>query len=377
MKIRIIPHSAERSEAVREFNARMRNGGSRWGFYPEPICEWLPPLDAASVWREFHLAVDEDENVRGGYALKPQCWYINGVEHTVTDWQGPFSEGDIDNKFATMGLRMIRDMLKKYPLLFSWGHGGDGTPIVQLLRSMGWTLHPTPVCFYVVHPFRFLRQSTYTRRSRARRLAHDLAAFSGTGWVATKAAHAFQRAKHGGVRRSAGLRADVEAHFGSWADAVWQRCKDQYSALAVRDAQVMNRLLPVDGRWPEATRLRVRRDGLDIGWAAVRTTQLKDDARFGSMLLGSVIDCLASPADARDVISAATTHLRDAGVDLIISNQAHPAWATGFAANGYGVLPNKRYFAMSPSLASTLTPWETVRDGLHITNLDGHGPHSM
>jgi len=377
MKIRIIPHSPERSEAVRAFNERMRSGGSKWGFYPEPTCDWLPQAEDAKVWREFHLAVDDHENVRGGYALKPQRWYINGEEHTVTDWQGPFSEGDIDNQFATMGLRMIRDMLKKQPLLYSWGHGGDGTPIVRLLRSMGWVLHPTPVCIYIVHPYSFFRQCTYTRTTRARRLAHDLAAISGAAWVATKAAHALQLAKHAAGRRSPRLRTEVEASFGPWANKVWERCKNEYSALAVRDADVMNRLLPLDGSWPEATRLRVQRDGVDIGWAAVRATQLKDDARFGSMFLGSVIDCIASPGDAADVIRAATSHLRDAGVDLIISNQAHPAWASGFDANGYFVLPNKRYFAMSPNLVSTLSPWETVRDGLHVTNLDGHGPHTM
>lgn len=377
MKIRIVPHSPERSEAVHAFNLRMRSGGSSWGFYPESTCDWLPPASHARVWREYHLAVDEEECVRGGYALKPQHWHINHEVHTVTDWQGPFSEGDIDNRFATMGLRMIRDMLKKQPLLYSWGHGGDGTPILRMLRSMGWLLHPTPVCIYVMHPFRFLRQSTYTRTTRARRFAHDIAAFSGAGWLAAKVAHTLQSARHRSSSPSSKLRWSVEPTFGSWADAMWAQCRSQYTALAIRDAGLMNRLLPTDGRWPEATRLRVRRGDIDVGWAAVRVTQLRNDARFGSMLLGSVIDCLAPPSDASDVIQAATDYLRRTGVDLVISNQAHPAWISGFAANGYAVLPNKRFFAMCPTLASVLSPWDTIRDGLHLTNLDGHGPHSM
>ena len=35
------------------------------------------------------------------------------------------SLGAIDNGYAALGLRLVRDMLKKAPLLYSWGHGGS------------------------------------------------------------------------------------------------------------------------------------------------------------------------------------------------------------------------------------------------------------
>src|SRR5262245_30034037 len=98
MPIEIVPHKAELSAAVAEFNERMNQGGSKWGFYTDPLPDWIPKLrEDQKVWREYHLAVEDGTIVRGGYALKPQQWLIRGEIQIVTDWQGPFSEGAISN----------------------------------------------------------------------------------------------------------------------------------------------------------------------------------------------------------------------------------------------------------------------------------------
>ena len=86
---------------------------------------------------------------------------------------------------------------------------------------------------------------------------------------------------------------------------------------------------------------------------------------------------LADPADAGEVVFAATRFLRQRGVDIIVSNQAHPGWALGFAQNGYAVLPNKRMFAPSPALRALLEPFDETAKGLHLTNMDGHGPMAL
>ena len=329
------------------------------------------------MWREFHLAVEEDGTVRGGYALKPQPWRIAGREQVVTDWQGPFSEGAINSRFAALGLRMVRDMLKKRPLLYSWGHGGDDEPMVRMLRKMDWLIHPTPACVYIVHPYRFLRRNRYLRTSTARAFGLDALAASGLGWMGIKLLHAFLAAKRRAPVDTRGVQTEVVEEFGPWADALWERCAGDHAAIAIRNADMMNTLLPVTGPWPKATRLRVSRDGADVGWAAVMDTQMKDDARFGSLRVGSIIDCLARPQDATFIVAAATRYLREQGVDMILSNQAHPRWVAGFGANGYAVLAGKRLFAASPALRTALQPWDQVAQGLHLTNLDGHGPHGL
>ncbi len=149
---------------------------------------------------------------------------------------------------------------------------------------------------------------------------------------------------------------------------------DQYQALGYRDARTMNDLVPADGRWPHGIRLRIKRSGQDIGWAVVLDNQLEDDPRFGDLRVGCVADCLALPEDAADVIAAATRFLERRGVDMIGSNQSHPDWIRAFGRAGYLLLENRRFFAVSPGFQEVLAPFEETRRGLHLTNMDGHGP---
>jgi hypothetical protein len=163
------------------------------------------------------------------------------------------------------------------------------------------------------------------------------------------------------------------ADFGGWADTLWERCKKRYVAIAVRDAASMNALAPATG-WPPVTRIKVERSGWVIGWALVMNTRMQSDARFGDLHVGSIVDCLADPADAGEVVAAATRLLRQRGVDIIASNQSHPAWVRGFAENGYLVLQDRRLFAASPALQQLLKPFAETAQHLHLTNFDGHGP---
>lgn len=355
------------------FNLRMRAGGSPWGFYVDPEPLWIPKRPGQTVWREYYAAIDDGNEVRGAFALKPQDWWVHGRTSVVTDWQGPFSEGSVDAKYATLAVRLLREMLRKRPLLFSWGHGGDDQPIVQMLRRMGWLLHGTPFCLRVLRPARFLRLNAYLRGSLFRRAALDLMAFSGTGFLGIHLLHALLRLK--AYRRFRATGVEV-ANFGAWADTLWERCKNQYSAIAVRDSASMNALAPAAG-WPPVTRIKVELAGQVVGWALVMDTRMQGDARFGNLHVGSIVDCLADPEDAGEVVAAATRFLRQRGVDIITSNQAHPAWSRGFSENGYVVLQNRRLFVASPELHQLLEPFTETAQGLHLTNMDGHGPHSL
>ncbi len=370
MGLRIVPHSTELSAAVHAFNLRMRAGGSAWGFFVDPVPDWIPKRPGQNVWREYYVAVDDGGAVRGAFALKPQDWCVHGRTSVVTDWQGPFSEGSVDPRFATLGMRLVRDMLAKRPLLYSWGHGGNEQPVVQMLQKMGWLMHRTPFCLRVLRPSRFLRLNAYLRTSTMRRAALDALAWTGAGTIGLHALHAAIRAAS--YRRFGG-EGVVVPDFGAWADELWERCKHRYSALAVRDSASMNALAPPVG-WPPVTRIVVERGGQVIGWALVMDTRMRNDSRFGDLHVGCVVDCLADPSDAGEVVAAATRALRTRDVDMIAANQAHPAWIRGFRENGYAILPNRRLFAASPALRQLLEPFAETARGLHLTNMDGHGP---
>lgn len=374
MAIRIVPHGPDKKPLVEEFNRRMRDGGSRWGFYTDPEPRWIPKREGQRVWRELHLAIEDDASVVGGFALKPQQWLVHGREHTVTDWQGPFSLGAIDARYAALGLRMLREMRKLSPLLYSWGHGGNDEPMVQMLRTMGWLMHETPFFFRVCNAFDFLRKNAYLRRDAAKALAQDLLAWSGLGPIGLHALHKALRARS--LRRFS-AEPEVVPSFGGWADALWDRVRGRYDAIAVRDAASMNALVPTvhtTDEWPAPTRLRVAKEGDVLGWAVVVERRLAGDARFGDLRVGMIADCLALPEDAGEVVHAAFEHLRDAGVDVVFANQAHPAWQVAFADSGFVGVEDRRIFCASPELEKLLAPFEQTRRGLFLSNMDGHGP---
>lgn len=375
MTIEIVQHAEDKKDLVELFNRRMREAGSPWGFYVNPKPSWIPPREGQKVWRELYLAIENGEACVGGYALKPQVWRVHGEEHTVTDWQGPFSLGAIDNRYAALGLRMVRDMLKKQPLLYSWGHGGNEEPIVQMLKRMGWLLHPTPFVFRVCRPANFLRKNAYLRQDPKRAVAQDVLAFSGLGTIGMHALHKALRAKSG--KLSFRSTSEVVPELGPWADEIWQRVAGGYEAIAVRDADTMNALVPREHatpEWPAPTRLRVRRDGKDIGWAIVVERQKEGDNRFGDMRVGIIADCLASVDDAGAVVHAAFSHLREIGVDMVMANHSHPGWVAAFEDAGFLRVDDRRVFCAAPALEALLQPWERTKQGLFLTNMDGHGP---
>jgi hypothetical protein len=91
------------------------------------------------------------------------------------------------------------------------------------------------------------------------------------------------------------------------------------------------------------------------------------------MTVGSIVDCFALPEDMFVLVRCATSTLEEQGYDLILSNQSHPAWVEAFKAAGYLSGPSNFIFAASKKLAELLTPFETVRQRMHLTRADGDG----
>jgi hypothetical protein len=370
MTIELIPYTPDWSQGVREFNARMNAAGVRWGWYVDPQDHWIPQREPGQrVWREHFLAVEDGRVVRGACALKPQEFLVRGEPHIVADWQGPITEGFIDARYVPLALRMIREMLKRYPLLYSWGHGAEGEAMLRMLRSMGWLLHETPACVRILRPARFLRLNQQLRGNWWRRLALDALALTGAGPLAITALHALlsTRSKPGSAR------AAVVQDFRDFGDETWARHAGHYTMIAARDARTMGILVPAGG-WPKAIALRITGAEGDLGWALVLDTQMSSDRRFGDLRVGSIIDCLAAPSHAGEVIDCAFRFLRDRGVDLVFSNHSHPAWIAAFSASGFVILQRRRTFAASPQLAKLLEPFAETRLGIYLTNMDGHGP---
>ncbi len=96
--------------------------------------------------------------------------------------------------------------------------------------------------------------------------------------------------------------------------------------------------------------------------------------QFGDMHVGTLVDCLAAPDDARDVVACARDVLKADGVDLIISNQSSEAWRHALQACGFLNGPSNLPFLAAPQLAALVQPFDEASRRFHINRGDGDGP---
>ncbi len=367
MPIVIQPYRKEHEPAVEEFNRRLQQSSADGDlvFSETAIPRWLPRTGDAPVWNEFFVAV-EGSSVRGAYGLKQEQSFIRGKGvYTVACYHHPLSEGIVDRSYAGVGGLLVRDALARQPLLYALGMGGYERPLPKMLKALGFSLTAAPFFFRVIHPYKFLMEMQALRDLRWRAILMNIAAATGTGWLAIKAAQAAADLRGGG----GDFVAEEVDEFSGWADELWTEAKEAVSLAAIRDATTLRVLYPASDH--HLTRLRVGRNGEAIGWAVVG--ERRKDAKFGGMRVGSIVDCWASPESPVLVVRAATRALEKRGVDLIVSNQSHDAWCRAFENVGFLKGPSNFIFAASKKLTELLQPFEENKTSFHVTRADGDG----
>ncbi len=376
MRVQIVPYAAEHEAEVRQFNARLAAANLDPGLYslhfPESHVPALPPRPAGKgPFQEQFVALDDRGVVRGGYLLKHQWFVVDGQECRIADYQLPISEGIANRRFAAVALRLLEDALAKQPLLFGLGMGGYHVPIARFLKAAGWKTGTVPFLFRVIHPRVFLRNIALPRTSRLGRAALRLATITGLGGLAVR----LRQAISGSYRPPRAIASEQVETFGDWTDDVWHRAKAGYGLVAVRDREALDVLYPPHER--RFIRLKVTRDKAPIGWAVLLDTQMSGHKFFGRMRVGSLVDCLARPEDAADVAACARGVLEDAGVDLIVSNQAHAAWCGALKRCGFLRGPSNFLFTAAPKLACRLEPFAGKLATFHLNRGDGDGPINL
>jgi len=356
--------------AVQAFNQRLVAGGIAPEFhFPENnITEWLPKLEGRPIYQECFLATDADA-VRGGYIIKFQDFSFRGETQRVGFYRLPLSEGIVNKAYAAVGVHLLRHAIQSQPLLFALGMGGFDNPLPKMLKAMGWSLRAVPFYFKVNHPAQFLRNIAPLRNSPARKLAADLAALTGAGWLGI---HAAQSLRSFGL--GAAAKVEEVTSFGDWADDIWQRCQPHYALAACRDRANLNILYPGEKNF---LRFKVSRGSEVLGWAVLLDTQMQENKYFGNLRLGSIADCLALPENAASVTQAVARVLRDRGTDLVVSNQSCAAWGTALSRNGFFAGPSNFVFAAGKSLAEQLSPLDSTFAEVHINRGDGDGPINL
>lgn len=358
--MRIQPYTKDLEPAVKSFNERLRAGGQGYWSLPESHVPKLPKLQNRNLYEELFVMVDGTE-VRGGYLLTHKHFMLQGK--TMSVCCGPqisLSEGLLNRRYGMIGAVQTRDALERHPIIYALGIGGMSKPFARLLAAMRCTLFAVPFYFRVVSVSKLLANLVYLR-SRTGAKALDFLRYSGLGSIGIRAAQ---------VRLPRPVRVDchVVAEFGPWADAIWEKCNGDYHFVAGRDAETLNLRYPHDARF---LRLRVSRAGEDLGWAVMLDMQMSEHRYFGNMRIGIIVDCLASPKNAYQVVSSATRLLEDRGADLIVTNQLNSAWCKAFFSAGFLKGPSNFILALSPLLADNLRPVNVTKNAIHMTRGDG------
>ncbi len=367
MALQIQPFDAGHSEAVRAFNRRMAEGGSRWQFPESPVPNWLARAPDSPVFQEFFVATDA-EVVRGAYALQHRPARIGDEELLLGAWYLPISEGAVDPKYALVATLLIRDVLRREPLSYGLGMDGMDSQLSKLAGVMRCERRLVPFFVRIESGGRFVREARYVRKNPALALALDIAAATG---LASLGARLVKLALRTGPRPG-GAKVETVAEFGPWADELWQRCRGRYSFVELRDAATLARIYPTER--PRVERLRITRHGQAIGWAVLQFAEMKDNPNFGSLHVGRITDCFAGPEDAAVVIRAAADTIAARGVDLMLSNQLHPAWCTALRRNAFLPGPSNYVFAPTAKLAERIHALDPDFRNVHINRGDGDGP---
>lgn len=366
MAIVVQPYVPEHEAAVSEFNQRLKAGGAEKDlvFYEHATPRWLPPGD--SIFNQYFVAT-ENRVVRGGYALKWQdFWLPDGQVRSIAYYHHPLSEGIVNKSHAMVGTLLLRDAIARAPLVYCLGMGGYDRPLPKMLIGLGWKHFAVPFYFRVVNPFRFLREMQPLRSSSVRRWGADLVAFSGAGTLGVKARSVLTAVLAPTV---AAYEVSEFSEFASWSDPLWKEARSECSMAAVRDSRALQRLYPAVEQ--HLTRLRIHRNGTDLGWAVVG--ERRKDAKYGNLRVGSIVDCWALPGNALAVVRAANDKLEALGMDLIVSNQSHRDWCRALKGAGFMSSESNFIFAASKKLSELLKPFDEVKARLHFTRADGDG----
>lgn len=359
-------YTQELEGEVAAFNQRLRTAGIVQWQLPGSHTPRLPRTDSTTPYQEYFVTVHES-TVIGGYILTHRRFALRGAMLPIAC--GPqlnLSEGLIDQRYSMVSVIQLQEALRQHPLMYGLGMAGTNGPLARLFAAMGWTVFSVPLFFRVISPNKFFANLTYLRSHPGIRPGLDLL-------TRTPLPRAVIRPLQMRLsRHDRSVSAESCDEFGPWVDTIWRSCRNRYPLIAERDCKVLNYLYPRSE--PRFLRLKVSRAGSEVGWAVMLAPRLSDHQYFGNMLVGSIVDCMASPEDAHCVIRHATRFLEECGVDLVVSTQASNAWCRALFRNGYIPGPSNVALALSPRLAERLQPFGEFKRNLYVNRGDGEGP---
>ena len=368
MTISFRRYQPEDRPGIEALNERMRRAGVAHRVYPE--ADERPNAATTPVTQELYVGADGPV-IHGGVWLHEQQFMIAG-ERVVGGWlKYPVAESLIDRAYSGVPAGLIMTVLRRQPRLMALGMGGRGSPLAKLLQGIGWTCTDVPFGFAPIRATRVIKELQAIQEHRLARVARVIAR-THTAPLALSPLNLIRKLR---VRRClAGVTVVREQEFADWSDRIWNENARHYPFIARRDAPLLNRMYPADA--PGIARYRVTRSGNDIAWLCTRTMGLSEGSahpQFGRLKVGMIVDAVANPRDSKTVFAVAFSELARLGVDIVVSNQLHPAWRNAMASLWLAPAPSNFVFAYSKPMKQLLQKANAERE-LYITRGDCDGP---
>jgi len=367
MGLRVVLFEAAHEPAVRAFNSRLRAAGALLFPLPETAPAPNPNTSAPGIEFRHFVVVDDAGEVRGGYFIRTQPFWIRGQVHAVAHYNAPLSEGIVDKRYAVVGAVMLAHALTEQPLLFAMGMGSMDRPLPRMLRAMGWPILETPFYFLVLNGTRFLRNIGPLRSRAERRIAADVLAFSGIGGLAIRGVQA-TRTRSRFDRRF--QRRPIQ-EFSQWADRIWLDSVERYSLSAVRTADYLRFIYP--GMGSPYYGVQLTEGDVPVGWVQMLDCQLRDRSYFGEMRVAALVDGVGPPAAIPSLVHSAVVAARERHADIVVSNQMHRDWTSALKAAGFWQGPSNYLLALSKELRKLLEPLDEAIPRIHFNRGDGDG----
>jgi len=368
----IEPYTEAHILQIHAFNERLRKGGSSFQFSTNPSAGNAFVGSLNEIRSEHYVVLDNSRIVRGAYTIVFQRFLIAGVPEKVGFLQIPISEGSVNSAFGIVGLLLLKDALRRSPLLFGLGMGGIDRPLPKLFRALGAWLCEVPFLFRVVRARSFLRNATVFRSTPLLRLASKVASTTGLGTLGLGLIHSVRSSRSVPAHD---LSVECTVNFQESADQVWLGSGPNYSCIAFRDCGTLNQLYPE--RDPRYHRLTIHQQKKMAGWALVTDSQMRNHNHFGDMRVGAIVNCLAQDNGEDAVIAGATRFLRQRGVDLIVSNQLHPGWVNALRRAGYLSFRSNFVLALAPALSAKIKTIDPTLQRVHMNRGDGDGAYNL
>lgn len=263
--------------------------------------------DAWRVCRNHYVAVDERGAVRGGVPLMEQRGWLGSAVIPLINIHSPLSEGIVDRSFSGVSLQMLKFVYGRSRFAYAVGMGNAENAFPRLLRAAGWSMSPVPFQFAVIDPLSERDRSTAPWQPKVggaghRRLGLGLGAAQD---LAPGSSRSFR-----------------EALFSRPGDILARRDRCGLGAV-LRRGQLLGvaRRTDFGGSLPRqratVKRFLLRSGGEVVGWSVSVATKMKQDPNFGDMLVGTILDGLATKAHVGVLLALTRKALREMGAEVV------------------------------------------------------------